>query len=120
MTAAMEFEAKPTRHECFSARAWFAPKSTVRHAPIHRRSDHSDSCGFNHNLLVSDFVSRRTPHRPAYRFASTRRQEPGQLALPNPNKSRATDVPRVASCLHDAALGWIKGHGSPTSWPQLR
>jgi hypothetical protein len=44
MTAAMEFEAKPTRHECFSAKSMVRPKSVVRHAPIHYRSDHSDSC----------------------------------------------------------------------------
>ena len=39
MTAAMEFEAKPTRHECSSAKSMVRPKSTVRHASVHRRSD---------------------------------------------------------------------------------
>jgi hypothetical protein len=43
MTAAMEFEAKPTRHECFSAKSMVRPKSAVRDAPIRRRSDHSGS-----------------------------------------------------------------------------
>ena len=44
MTAAMEFEATIMTCRAFCREAMVRPKSTVRHAPIHPRSDHSDSC----------------------------------------------------------------------------